>query len=91
MDIRALGVAFISIFLAEIGDKTQLLIPGLTMESRHPFMVFIGAGLALLTTTAIAVFAGRLLKGMIPLQYFRIVGGIVFILFGIFMLTGRGT
>lgn len=50
---------FITIFLAEIGDKTQVATLLLSAESKAPFTVFLGAGLALVSTSLIGVLLGQ--------------------------------
>lgn len=58
---------FITIFLAEIGDKTQLATLLITAESRSPFVVFIGAALALIATSLMGVLLGQwLAKAVSP-------------------------
>ncbi len=84
MDIATVAAAFGLVFLAELGDKTQLAI--LTMATdRKPLSVFLGASLALLTSTAVAVALGALAKGFLPegaLRWVRYVAGALFIGFG---------
>lgn len=50
---------FITIFLAELGDKTQVATLLLSAESQSPFTVFLGAGLALVSTSLIGVLLGQ--------------------------------
>jgi putative Ca2+/H+ antiporter (TMEM165/GDT1 family) len=57
---------FATIFLAEIGDKTQLTILLMTAESRNPWIVFAGAGAALVATSFLGVWLGRWLAAKIP-------------------------
>jgi len=64
---------FVVIFLAELGDKTQLAILSLTTRSHAPLAVLIGAGSALILSTALAVGAGWVLLKAIPESGFRIV------------------
>ncbi|MEL7476848.1 MAG: TMEM165/GDT1 family protein, partial [Cyanobacteria bacterium J06555_12] len=52
-------VAFGSIFLAEMGDKTQLATVLLSAQSHHPVITFAGAASALVLTSLIGVWAGR--------------------------------
>jgi len=84
MDIATVAAAFGLVFLAELGDKTQLAI--LTMATdRKPLSVFLGASLALLTSTGIAVALGALAKGFLPkgaLRWVRYAAGALFIGFG---------
>ena len=56
---------FATIFLAEIGDKTQLAILLMTAESRNPWIVFAGAGSALIATSLLGVLLGRWLASRI--------------------------
>ena len=56
---------FITIFLAELGDKTQLTTLLMSAESQSPWIVFLGAGAALVTTSLIGVLVGRWLSNRI--------------------------
>jgi Ca2+/H+ antiporter, TMEM165/GDT1 family len=49
---------FITIFLAEMGDKTQLVTLLMSAESQDPWTVFIGSALALIATSLIGVLIG---------------------------------
>jgi len=52
------GTTFITIFLAEIGDKTQLSTLLMSAQSHAPWLVFLGAGAALVTTSLLGVLLG---------------------------------
>jgi putative Ca2+/H+ antiporter (TMEM165/GDT1 family) len=52
------GTTFITIFLAEIGDKTQLSTLLMSAESHAPWIVFLGSGVALITTSLLGVLLG---------------------------------
>jgi putative Ca2+/H+ antiporter (TMEM165/GDT1 family) len=52
------GTTFITIFLAEIGDKTQLSTLLMSAESHSPWLVFIGSAAALITTSLLGVLLG---------------------------------
>ncbi len=58
MDYKLMLTTYGLILLAEIGDKTQLAILGFSAEGKSPWSVFIGASLALITTSLMAVFLG---------------------------------
>ncbi len=58
--------AFITIFLAEIGDKTQLATLLMTAESQSPWIVFAGAAAGLITTSLLGVLLGRWLARKLP-------------------------
>lgn len=72
---------FVTIFLAEIGDKTQLATLLISAESRSPFVVFIGAALALIMTSLIGVLLGQwLAKRLAPDRLEVLVAGLLLII-----------
>ena len=76
---------FAVIFLAELGDKTQLAVVALASQTRSPLGVFIGAGCALLVSTLLAVLLGCNLPRLVPPAATRIVhyfAGALFVLVG---------
>ena len=81
---------FAAVFLAELGDKTQIAILSLTDRFNAPIAVLIGAGGALLFSTALAVGAGWLLARTVPHVWFRFVhyaAGALFIGIGIWTIV----
>ncbi len=56
------GTTFITIFLAEIGDKTQLSTLLMSAQSQSPWVVFIGSAAALITTSLLGVLLGSWLS-----------------------------
>lgn len=87
---------FILIFLAELGDKTQLAAMAKTADSpggsTAKWVVFLGASLALAASTFIAVFAGHLLKRIVPDdRYIRLAAALAFLTFGALMLRETWT
>ncbi len=91
MDWKVLVSTFGLIFLAELGDKTQLAAIVLSAESKSPIAVFAGAVLALALVTLIAVASGGTLTRVIPARYIRMASGALFVVIGIFMLIPRGS
>lgn len=87
MDVKILFAAFALIFLAELGDKTQLAALAFTTSARSPWMVFIGTSLALICTTALAVAFGEVLSNILPPRVLQIVSAVLFILVGVFLLV----
>lgn len=77
---------FLLIFLAEMGDKTQLMSMALAAQYRKPVWVFIGAALALAVVTLIGVVFGEALTKVIPVRRIHQLAGIMFIVFGALML-----
>ena len=57
---------FTAVFVAELGDKTQIATLLLSAQSGKPLIVFIGAALALITTSLIGVLIGRWLSTVVP-------------------------
>ena len=76
------GVAFITtfttVFLAELGDKTQLAALLLSAQSGRPLQVFLGASLALICSSLVGVLLGRWLARVMPAQQLeRLAGGLM--------------
>ena len=82
MDWGALISTFGLVFVAELGDKTQLAVVTQTCKYRRPWAVFAGASLALTLVTALAAVAGRWLYGIIPPAMLRTAAALAFIVMG---------
>lgn len=79
---------FAAIFLAEMGDKTQLAAFAMA-GSGSKLTVFVAASLALVATTAIAVLLGGVVNRYVPAVWVRRGAGALFILIGLwFVLSG---
>jgi putative Ca2+/H+ antiporter (TMEM165/GDT1 family) len=89
MDWRALLTTFGVMFLAEIGDKTQLAAVTLAAETRRPWEVLIGASVALACVSAIGVAVGGVLAQWVPLGVVRRAAAVLFIVPGVLMLAGK--
>jgi putative Ca2+/H+ antiporter (TMEM165/GDT1 family) len=89
MDWRVLLTTFGVIFLAEMGDKTQLAAMTLAAQTKRPWAVFIGAALALACVSAIGVVVGSVLSNYIPLEWIKRVAAVAFIIIGVLMLLGK--
>ncbi len=59
LSVSVFGSTFLTIFLAELGDKTQVTTLLMSAESHAPWMVFAGAGTALVATSLIGVLLGQ--------------------------------
>lgn len=78
---------FALIFLAELGDKTQLAVMSQSAASSSKWTIFAAGALALAASTAIGVLAGDLLRRFVPDErYIKCAGGLLFLLFGCLML-----
>ena len=72
---------FTTVFLAELGDKTQLATLLLSAQSGRPLLVFVGAALALVSTSLVGVLLGQWLSRHVPPQQLeRLAGGLMVIL-----------
>jgi putative Ca2+/H+ antiporter (TMEM165/GDT1 family) len=90
MDWSFVISTFALVFVAEIGDKTQLATISLAASSRRPGSIAAGAICALAAGTLLAVAAGQRLPDMMPLSLIRRVAGALFIANGVWMLL-RGS
>ena len=79
--------SFSTIFLAELADKTQLATLMLSAQSGRPLIIFIGAALALISTSLLAVLIGRWIANNLPRQLFTTVSGIIMLSLGIYLTT----
>ena len=68
---------FITIFLAEMGDKTQLATLLLSAQSGSPWIVFIGSGAALIATSLVGVLLGRYLAKILTPETLDIAAGML--------------
>ena len=89
MDLRVLLTTFGIIFLAEMGDKTQLAAMTMSAQTKRPWAVFVGASLALAAVSAIGVLVGGFVGDYVPLVWVKRVAAIAFILIGVLMLMGK--
>jgi putative Ca2+/H+ antiporter (TMEM165/GDT1 family) len=73
------------VFVAELGDKTQLAVMTQTCKFRRPWSVFWGGSIALVVVTALGAIGGKLLSSFVPDLVIRFVAAIGFIVMGIFI------
>jgi putative Ca2+/H+ antiporter (TMEM165/GDT1 family) len=87
MDYKVLATVFITVFLAELGDKTQLATMLFASDQKiSKLTVFIAAAVALTATSAIGVFAGDIIGKYVTEKQLTIAAGIGFILIGCWTL-----
>ena len=79
--------SFSTIFLAELGDKTQLATLILSAQSGRPLIIFIGAALALISTSLLGVLIGRWIANNLPRQRFTLISGVIMLSLGIYLVT----
>ena len=87
MDIKILVTVFTAIFIAELGDKTQLATLLFAADKDvSKLTVFVGASLALIVTSGIGVLAGGFISQHVSEKYLHYVVGIGFVGIGIWTL-----
>jgi putative Ca2+/H+ antiporter (TMEM165/GDT1 family) len=84
---QVLGSAFLMIFLAELGDKTQLSTFAFASQSKSPLSVFLGASLALVLSSLIGVALGGLVGRFVPERVMKFLAAAVFLGFGAWTLV----
>ena len=87
MDWKLFASTFGAIFLAELGDKTQLATLSLSAGNRAKWVVFAASALALVTTSAIAVLAGEGLSRAVPPLWIKRAAGALFLVLGALFLV----
>jgi putative Ca2+/H+ antiporter (TMEM165/GDT1 family) len=90
MDLKLLFSTFGLVFLAELGDKTQLATLSLAASGHSRLAVFLGAAGALVLTSGIAVLVGAGLARLVPEVWIRRAAGIGFLIMGVLFLAGKG-
>jgi Ca2+/H+ antiporter, TMEM165/GDT1 family len=77
---------FVTIFLAEIGDKTQVATLLLSAQSHNPMTVFVGAATALVATSLVGVLLGRWLSKVLQPRTLERVTGIILAIVAVLLL-----
>ena len=86
INLQILGSTFLMIFLAELGDKTQISTFAFASEAKSPLSVFLGASLALVCTSFLGVVLGRVLGRFVPARIMKFAAALVFLGFGAWTL-----
>ncbi len=89
MDLKLLLSTFSLVFLAELGDKTQLATLSLAASGKSQLMVFAGASLALIATSGLPVLVGEAVIRVIPAAWIHRTAGVAFVVMGILLLLGK--
>ena len=87
MILTLLLTTFATVFLAEMGDKTQLTTITLSSTTNKPLAVFIGSSLALILATLLGALAGGSIANLIPAFLLKLLSGIVFLILGLNLLA----
>ena len=89
MDWRVFLTTFGVIFLAEMGDKTQLAAMTMAAQTKRPWAVFVGSALALTAVSAIGVVVGSVIGDYIPLIWIKRAAAVAFIVIGVLILMDK--
>lgn len=89
MDWKIFGTAFLTLFLAELGDKTQLAVITMTAKTDSKLAVFLGASLALVLVSLLGVLVGSILSQYVPAEWLQRIVAVAFIIIGVLMLFGK--
>ena len=79
------GITFITFFLAEMGDKTQIATVALAASYGTPFIIVAGTTLGMLIADVPAVWIGDKLSEKIPVKWVRLISAALFVIIGIFV------
>jgi len=87
MDWKVFLTIFVAVFIAELGDKTQLATMLFATDKEvSKYLVFFAASAALIVASAMGVLAGSLFSEFINQKYLHYIAGIGFIMIGAFTL-----
>ena len=89
MDWKVMATAFATLFLAELGDKTQLAVITMTSSTESKVSVFVGAALALVAVTLLGVLFGGAISQWVPTEWLQRIVAAAFIVIGVLMLLGK--
>ncbi|MRG92011.1 TMEM165/GDT1 family protein [Polyangium spumosum] len=88
MDWKLFASTFAAIFLAEMGDKTQIATLTLAGSGSSRWVVFAASALALVATSAVAVLLGEVVSRYVPAIWVKRAAGLVFVVLGVIYLVG---
>ena len=86
MDWKLILTTFGAVFLAELGDKTQLATLVFATTGRSRWAVFVGSACALIASSAIAVLAGATVARLVPPHVLKRAAGTAFVVIGLWVL-----
>jgi putative Ca2+/H+ antiporter (TMEM165/GDT1 family) len=88
MDLKVLMTVFVAVFIAELGDKTQLATLLFAADREvSKWTVFLGASSALVVAAGIGVLAGGVISQYVSERYLHYIAGAGFVAIGIWTLA----
>lgn len=91
MDWHLLGLSFVTVFLAELGDKSQFAAIALSSNARSPKAVFGGAVAALLLASLLGVLLGEGTAHLLPTRWVKAIAALGFAMMAIRLLLPKST
>jgi putative Ca2+/H+ antiporter (TMEM165/GDT1 family) len=91
MSWNLFATTFVAIFLAELGDKTQIATFAMAGSASSRWVVFAAASAALVASSAVAVLAGAAIGRYVPAIWIKRAAGVLFIVLGCIFLMSRST
>ena len=88
--LAVLVSTFTTVFVAELGDKTQLATLLLSAQSGAPWLVFLGAATALIASSLVGVLVGRWLAQVLPPERLQLMAGVLMIGLGLWLGAQAG-
>lgn len=91
MDWQIIFLTFSTVFLSELGDKSQLVTVSLSGSSAAPKYVFVGASLALLLSSFLGAILGEQVATIFPPQVMKLLAALVFAIMAVRSLMAKNT
>jgi putative Ca2+/H+ antiporter (TMEM165/GDT1 family) len=82
-------IPFLLVGLAELGDKTQLAILVFSTKTKEHKTLLLGVMLAFVITDGAAILFGNYIAQTVPMDYVKLVSGLIFIFFGVMILKNK--
>jgi len=89
LDWRLFFTTLWLIFLAELGDKTQLTTIAMSAQAEKPWSVFWGAAIALTLTSLLGMLVGHFIADLVPARLVHMGAGVLFVILGVLLILGR--
>lgn len=83
--VAVMATTFTTVFLAEMGDKTQIATLLLSAQSGQTWLVFLGAALALIASSLVGVLVGRALANILPPDRLQKMAGTLMVALGLWL------
>lgn len=90
MDWHLLGLSFVTVFLSELGDKSQLAAIALSSSSKSLRAVFLGTAAALLLASFLGVLLGEGVSQFLPTRWVKAIAAIGFAIMAVRLLWRKG-